>query len=108
MTHPIFICLFALVAALLAPGAAAAELARHADPVAADLKRLAPLFDRSVARVPENLALRRPDACPTRLAVAALQYRSDPDAFRNAFFAMLVIDDYQDRADGIYNMLSPS
>ncbi len=109
MTRSIFICLFALVAALLVPGAAAAaEPARHADPVAADLKRLAPLFDLATARLPEKFALRRPDACPTRLAVAALQYRTDPDAFRSAFFAMLVIDDYEDRADGVYNMLSPS
>ncbi len=110
MMHPISsLCALALAAARLASGAAArAEPARHADPVASDLKRLAPLFDRDVARLPEDVALRKPDACPTRLAVAALQYRGDPDAFRNAFFAMLVIDDYEDRADGIYNMMSPS
>ncbi len=108
--HAIFnIRTLALFAVLLASGAAAgAEPARHADAVAADLKRLAALFDHGVARLPENFSLRRPDACPTRLAVTALQYRGDPDAFRNAFFAMLVIDDYADRADGIYNMLSPS
>ncbi len=98
----------ALAAALLTCGAAApAEPVRPADPVAADLKRLAPLFDRAAA-LPGNFALRKPDACPTRLAVAALQYRNDPDTYRNAFFALLVIDDYEDRADGIYNMLSPS
>ncbi len=95
--------------ALLACGPeAAAETRKQSDPVAADLKRLAPLFDKMNGILPEDLKLKQPNACPTRLAYAALQYRHSPDAFRNAFFALLVIDDYEDRADGIYNMISPA
>ncbi len=90
-----------------APHADAAQSGRHADLVAADLRQLAPFFDRAAGRLPGPLELHQPAACPTRLAYTALQYRREPDRFRNMFFALLVIDDYDERADGIYNMMSP-
>lgn len=43
--------------------------------------------------------------CSVRLLSAALHYRREPDSYRDAFFAALVIDDYDDRAKGRYNMV---
>jgi hypothetical protein len=44
--------------------------------------------------------------CSVRLLSAALHYRREPERYRSAFFAALVIDDYEDRAKGRYNMVA--
>ena len=46
--------------------------------------------------------------CSVRLLSTALHYRREPDRYRNAFFAALVIDDYDDRMKGRYNMVGAS
>lgn len=43
--------------------------------------------------------------CSVRLLATALYYRREPDKYRDAFFAALVIDDYDDRAEGRYTMV---
>lgn len=45
------------------------------------------------------------DSCPVKTAKLAALYRYQPDKYRNAFFEMLVIDDYADRDKGIYNFV---
>ena len=68
-----------------------------------ELRELAPYLndlDLVVPDVPRN-------SCSARLIGYALLYRQQPDRYRNAFFAELVIDDYADRAAGKYNYIDP-
>ena len=93
-------------AILFAPLAAATSPADDSSRVASDLAQLGALFESSNRTLPEQIVLAAPESCPTRFTLAALQYRADPDAYRNAFFEQLVIDDYAQRAKGLYNIVS--
>jgi hypothetical protein len=95
-------------AILFAPLAAATPPADDSSRVASDLVQLGALFE-STNRTPlEQIVLAAPESCPTRFALTALQYRTNPDAYRNTFFEQLVIDDYAQRAKGLYNIVSPT
>lgn len=97
---------FFAAALLFAPLAAAAPPADDSRQIASDLVQLAALFEGTSTMPLEKLVLAAPESCPTRFAVAALKYRASPDAHRNAFFEQLVIDDYAERAQGRYNLVS--
>lgn len=43
------------------------------------------------------------DACAVRLLSGVLLYRREPNKYRNALFAELVVDDYAERSAGKYN-----
>lgn len=68
---------------------------------AVQLRELQSLIDNDSLKVPELLL--GSDACAVRVLSGVLLYRRDPDAYRNALFAELVIDDYAERSAGKYN-----
>lgn len=67
----------------------------------AQLLTLQSLIDNDAAPVSD--ALLGSDACAVRLLSGVLLYRRDPDRYRNALFAELVVDDYAERSAGKYN-----
>ena len=70
----------------------------------AQLLDLQALIDNDAGEVSETLL--ESDACAVRVLSGVLLYRRDPDRYRNALFAELVIDDYAGRSSGKYNDIS--
>lgn len=93
----LFILAFSLLA-WNAPG-----LAAEPDQLEA-LNRLSPYFDGQ--KSPNDLAVSEQDSCPVKLTKLAALYRFRPDQYRNAFFEMLVIDDYAARDNGNYHFVA--
>lgn len=80
-------------------------VAQDAQDIAARLNALAPLLRAPPPVVPAALMPKDGDACAVELATVALLYRNDPDTWRNRFFGLLAIDDYQARARKEYNLI---
>ena len=68
---------------------------------ATQLLGLQSLIENDDLKVSETLL--ESDSCAVRVLSGVLLYRRDPDRYRNALFAELVIDDYAERSAGKYN-----
>lgn len=79
----------------------APALATDKDDTAGQLHRLQALIDNDNEDVPAKLL--ESGACAVRVLSGVLLYRRNPDRYRNALFAELVIDDYAERSAGKYN-----
>lgn len=88
---------------VLAGPALAEDPAPSAEQATTQLLALQPFVGKDEG-LPPPAGLHSAD-CSVRLLTAALHYRREPDKYRNAFFAALVIDDYGDRASGRYTMV---
>jgi hypothetical protein len=83
----------------------AAAPTQDAAAIAARLHQLALLFRTPAPALDPALVPKPGDDCAVELAAVAALYRHDPAAWRNRFFALLVIDDYQARASKQYNLI---
>lgn len=92
-----------MILVLFAGPALAQDPEPSAEQATAQLLALQPFVGKD-ERLPPAAGLESND-CSVRLLATALYYRREPDKYRNAFFAALVIDDYGDRAKGRYDMV---
>ncbi len=96
-----YACLASLILCAALALVPAPAFATDMDDSAVQLRRLQALIDNDNKDVPATLLESR--ACAVRVLSGVLLYRRDPDRYRNALFAELVIDDYAERSAGTYN-----
>lgn len=90
-----------LLVACISDASLATPPGLQSDAVVAELLALQARLDDDTAEV-STTALTS-EACAVRLLSGALLYRRDPNRYRNALFAELVVDDYAERSAGKYN-----
>jgi len=96
---------FITALALCTGAAVAVQPPSQTEDALIELAALQPFLHDDKLDMPETTL--QSGSCSVRLLSNALHYRRNPDKYRNAFFAALVIDDYADRAAGRYDYINP-